>query len=65
MEIVDLKAWIIALYKYLKDHCSQVGEGLFSQKSSDRMRGNGLKLCYGRFTLGIKKNFFTKKLIRH
>lgn len=36
-----------------------MGEGLFSQKLNDTMRGNGLKMCYERLTLDIKKNFFT------
>jgi len=29
------------------------------------MRGNDLKLYQGRFTLGIRKNFFTKRVIQH
>ncbi|CAM4492447.1 unnamed protein product [Caretta caretta] len=60
-----MRADLIASFNYLKGCSKEDGSRLFSVVADDRTRSNGLKLQWGRFRLDIRKNFFTRRMVKH
>ncbi|CAM5081664.1 unnamed protein product [Natator depressus] len=56
---------LMAAFNYLRGGSKEDGSRLFSVVEEDRTRSNGLKLPWGRFRLDIRKNFFTRRVVKH
>ncbi|CAM5169713.1 unnamed protein product [Eretmochelys imbricata] len=56
---------LIAAFNCLKGGSKEDGSRLFSVVADDRTRSNGLKLQWGRLRLDIRKNFFTRRVVKH
>ncbi|CAM4592183.1 unnamed protein product [Lepidochelys kempii] len=56
---------LVAAFNYLKGGSKEDGSRLFSVVGDNRTRSNGLKLQWGRFRLDIRKNLFTRRVVKH
>lgn len=60
-----LRGDLSALHSFLRRGRGEGGAELFSLLSTDRIYGNGSKLCQGRFRLGSSKCFFRERVVKH
>ena len=55
-----LRGALIAVYTFLEGGSGGGGADLLSLVTSDRIQGNGMKLCQGKFRLDMRRRFFTR-----
>ena len=60
-----LQGVLIAAFQYLKGSYRKEGGRFFSRVSGDRTRRNGFKFKEGRFRFGIRKKYFTVRVVRY
>jgi len=60
-----LRGDLIAAFQYLKGAYRKDGENLFNCAGCDRTRSNVIKVREGRFRLDIRKQFFTRRVLKH
>ena len=56
---------LIVVFQYLEGAYKQEGQQLFTRVDSDRTRGNSFKLRQGKFSLDIRRKFFTQRVVKH
>jgi len=65
LEKSRLRGDLTAFCSFLRRGRGEGGTDLFSLRSSDRTCGNGSNLHQGRFSLNIRKRFFTERVVKH
>ena len=60
-----LRGDLIAAFEYLKGAYRKDGVNIFNRARCNRTRSNGFKLREVRFRLGIRKKFFTMRVVKH
>jgi len=60
-----LQGNLIAAFQYPKGAYRKAAEEPFKRACSDRTKENVFKLEESRFRLGIRKKFFTVRVVRH